>query len=103
MAIVEQERVRERERLAEPDSVLLRAAEIVRERWKSGVYGEPGGGRCALGALSEALGNKPAVETKQSLALYHSLGVTSIMGWNDTPGRTQTEVVEALERAAWGL
>lgn len=38
--------------------VLLKAADIVEERWVKNRFGEDGGRRCMIGALSEAMGIK---------------------------------------------
>lgn len=110
MAIVEQERVRERERLAEPDPVLLRAAEIVRERWGQGTPSFGSGGQaCAMGAIAIAGGFdyfRWMPSDAESLRYAKALGFKNsceVADWNDTEGRTADEVAEALERAAYGL
>ena len=105
------------EKPAEPKyPELLRAAEIVRERWCQHGYG---GGpdtrdintRCAGNAILEAEGRfqngSPGWTDGQrrfSRAMgWGKYGAREMFFWNDTPGRTREEVAEALERAAWGL
>jgi hypothetical protein len=99
----------EAEPLAEPDPVLLRAAEIVRERglcqgpWRAG---EP---LCAAGAIGEAGTDHGLARTEMEARVVRfaqSLGgsaVGDVHAWNDAPGRAAEDVAEALERAAYGL
>jgi hypothetical protein len=97
--------------LDETGRVLLRAAEIVRERWCQGRYTDRFGGHCAVGAVAKASGaevfaDQEFVILTESLSaalaqLALALGGEWVPGWNDTPGRTAEEVVEALERAAY--
>ena len=82
-----------------PDSVCLRAAEIVRERWRQGAFGLPGQARCLEGALTEAAGT-PLYRTDARLKVACVLGTDELGGWNDTPGRSAEEVANALETAA---
>ena len=95
--------------LAEPDPVLLRAAEIV---WERGLCQGPwraGGPLCAAGAVGEAGGDLGLARTEMEsrvLGFARALGgsaVSDVHGWNDAPGRSAGEVAEALERAAYGL
>lgn len=94
---------------AEPDPVLLRAAEIVRERGLCQGPWRAGGPLCAAGAVGEA-GNdhgldRPEMEA-QVLRFARALGgsaVSDVHVWNDAPGRSAAEVAEALERAAYGV
>lgn len=124
-SIVEQEveKIEVREAPAELDEVgqvLVRAAEIVRERWQRWDFGVDGGPRCLMGAISEA--GKPlwrkttkhswiddfslaessdcAGRLAKSLGLRHSGGVPLVV-WNDTKASSAEEVAEALERAAY--
>jgi hypothetical protein len=98
-----------REPLAQPDSVLLRAAEIVRERGLCQGPWRPGGPLCAAGAVGQAgeeLGLSRAEMEAHLLRFACTLGgsaFSEVHGWNDVPGRTATQVAEALERAAYGL
>ena len=99
----------EGEDFCEPDPVLLRAAEVVRERglcqgpWRSG------GPLCAAGAVGVAggdLGLSRAGMEGRVLKFARALGgsaATDVHDWNDAPGRTAGDVAEALERAAYGL
>jgi hypothetical protein len=97
------------EPLARPDSVLLRAAEIVRERGLSQGPWRPGGPLCAAGAVGQAgeeLGLTRSEMEAHLLRFAGALGgsaFSEVHGWNDAPGRTATQVAEALERAAYGL
>jgi hypothetical protein len=95
--------------LGEPDRVLLRAAEIVRERGLCKGPWRAGGPLCAAGAVGEAgsdLGLPRAEMKARVLRFARALGgsaVSDVHGWNDAPGRTVGDVAEALERAAYGL
>lgn len=99
----------EAEPLAEPDPVLLRAAEIVLERGLCQGPWRAGGPLCAAGAVGEA-GNdhgldRPEIEVRV-LRFAHALGgsaASDVHVWNDAPGRNAAEVAEALERAAYGV
>ena len=99
----------QREPLAQPDSVLLRAAEIVRERGLCQGPWRPGGPLCAAGAVGQAgeeLGLTRSEMETHLLRFASALGgsaFSEVHGWNDAPGRTATQVAEALERAAYGL
>jgi hypothetical protein len=97
------------EPLAEPDPVLLRAGEIVRERGLCKGPWRLGGPLCAAGAVGEAAGEfglKRGEMESRVLRFARTLGgsaVSDVHGWNDAPGRTADDVAEALERAAYGL
>lgn len=97
------------EPLSEPDPVLLRAAEIVRERGLCQGPWRAGGPLCAAGAVGEAgrdLGLPRAEMEARVLQLARALGgsaASDVHGWNDAPGRTAADVAEALERAAYGV
>lgn len=113
MSVVEQEQVGER--AVELDTAgreLVRAAEIVRERWGQGDELLNSSKRCAFTSLTEAQGGDvyggDGFKTLNSEALHRfkdslHLEVTAIYRWNDTTGRTAEEVATALERAAYGL
>lgn len=89
-----------------PSEVLLRAAEIVEERWQQGSSGEPGGPRCAIGAIEEAIwGDDYPGPERFSLALevkvrVRHMFIGSIALWNDAPGRTKEQVAAKLREAA---
>jgi hypothetical protein len=98
-----------REPLATPDPVLLRAAELVRGRGFCQGPWRRGGPLCAAGAVGQAgeeLGLiRPEMEVR-ILQFARALGgsaFSDVHSWNDTPGRTAGEVMEALQRAAYGL
>ena len=58
---------------------------------------------CVISAISISTASEPEnfnTFTDARLFLQNMLGVHSAGRWNDKPGRTQLEVVEALERAA---
>lgn len=99
----------EPQRLAQPDPVLLLAAEIVRERGLCQGPWRAGGPLCAAGAVGEAgadLGLSRTRMESRVLKFARALGrsaATDVHDWNDTPGRTAEEVAEALERAAYGV
>lgn len=101
--------VPQRDRLARPDAVLLRAAQIVLARGLCQGPWRPGGSLCVAGAIAEAAeerGLAREVMEIHLLRLAGSLGgsdAQDVHAWNDTPGRTAPEVVEALQRAAYGL
>ena len=99
----------EAEPLADPDPVLVRAAEILRERGLCQGPWKAGGPLCAAGAVGEAareLGLLRAEMEGKVLRFARSLGgstVRDVHGWNDTPGRSAGDVTDALERAAYGF
>lgn len=93
---------------------LLKAADIVDERWMRG-WGSYGGRTCALGAISEAIGgrdsghgissawrNNPAGQ-KAAKLLAKMAGVGDpvyILHWNDRSVRGAAEVSAAMRKAA---
>ena len=95
--------------MAEPDPVMLRAAEIVLERGLRQGPWRAGGPLCAAGAVSQAgvdLGMARWEMEARLLQFARALGGSAfcdVHSWNDTPGRTAPEVAEGLERAAYGL
>lgn len=97
------------ESLVAPNSVLLRAAEIVRERGLCQGPWRAGGPLCTAGAIGEAAKEigltRP--ETESCLRQFASMLGGGVFGdvhrWNDADGRTADDVTEALERAAYGL
>jgi hypothetical protein len=99
----------QREPLAQPDSVLLRAGKIIRERGLCQGPWRPGGPLCAAGAVGQAgeeLGLSRSEMEAHLLRFAGTLGgsaFSEVHSWNDAPGRTATQVAEALERAAYGL
>ena len=99
----------EAEPLADPDPVLVRAAEIVRERGLCRGPWRAGGPLCAAGAVGEAgkdHGLGRAEMEARVLRFARALGGSAagdVHRWNDALGRSAGEVAEALERAAYGL
>ena len=95
--------------LAEPDPVLLRAAEVVRERGLRQGPWRAGGPLCAAGAVGVAAGDLGLSRTEMEgvvLRFARALGGSAagdVHSWNDAAGRSAGEVAEALERAAYGL
>lgn len=77
---------------------LVRAAEIVRERWCQKRFGYLGEQRCVAGAIAEA-----APGSIVSYRAFRTWLGREVVSWNDEYGRTAEEVAEALERAAYGL
>lgn len=101
------------------NELLNKAADLIEERgWNQGDYRSPVGALCAIGAIitanDEARGIHPetiefnlwstpvreAVETLAKQLDQEPLVPPYVMNWNDTPGRTATEVVSMLRKAA---
>ena len=88
----------------------LDAARLLIERgWHQGCYFKPtredAVSVCAMGGLSLASGNEDQIEDAAIGWLSAAVGLrfensSSVIAWNDTPGRTQAEVVEGFKRAA---
>jgi hypothetical protein len=99
----------EPEPLADPDPVLVRAAEIVRERGLCQGPWRAGGPLCAAGAVGAAakeLGlTRPEMESclRQFAVVLGGAVFKDVHRWNDADGRTADEVAEALVRAAYGV
>ena len=91
--------------LDEEGHVLMRAAAIVAERWCQGELGDPGGVRCAIGAIIEAAGGDSTFASpsfivhRAIMRLYHVVG-RGVEGWNDAPSRKAAEVSAAMRAAA---
>ena len=79
--------------------VLLGAAEYLRKygwiQWETGNHGGP---RCALGALESV--DIDSVYDDAEYRLLRTVGASSVVKWNDAPGRTVEEVIAAFEKAA---
>jgi hypothetical protein len=87
------------EPVVEPDSTLMLAAEMLRGSWGQGNdrSSPPHGTLCIYLAI-------PTLNAMGKLLCSLGLGsVEELFLWNDAPGRTEDEVIEALERAAVGL
>ena len=80
---------------------LRKAAAHVERGWCQNAYSKDGR-VCAFGAIIEAELYDVAARVAMGKRLASVLGLTfeRIEMWNDTPGRTQAEVVAALRRAA---
>jgi hypothetical protein len=91
--------------LTDVQRVLLRAAEIIEERgWCRAAYIE-NGRLCAVGAIATAAeGNafSLAPRVERAIRSFNDFigGSVRIEAWNDAPGRTQSEIVNALRSAA---
>ena len=90
-------------------AVIERALELVRKGWTQRANARDASGNavspigteaccwCLDGALLVA--SDSALEYLQaSISVSEALGGKGYIGWNDTPGRTQDEVVSLLER-----
>lgn len=75
------------------------AAELIRDKgWIQGKFGNDDTGYCLVGALSQvtALPVQTVLCHTDVFTLFDGLP----MSWNDTPGRTQEQVEDALMSAA---
>ena len=88
--------------------VMRRAKEVLSEEgWQQGAYSADWhrGPFCVYGALIEACGawQRQHVITVHTQVLtdvlYVNWGIGCIEGWNDVPGRTFDQVIDALDRA----
>lgn len=98
---------RDVEQLDETGQVLLRAADIIRKNGWAGAHkwGNPGHPRCVMGAIDEASWRDDGTfygYARPADRFEASIGFRYGVNWNNEPGRTQEQVVEALERAAIG-
>lgn len=78
------------------DHILDAIQNLDRFGWIQGEYGSEKKGFCLLGALDHR-----AITIYDSTldAVKQILGTPCTVKWNDTPGRTEQEVLEALEAA----
>jgi hypothetical protein len=96
-----------------PSEALTKAAELITPEgaWTQGNYRRPtpDGGvcRCVFGAVGDATDCGVAdAEDNYAPWIAAAIGITEgdrstqIIRWNDAPGRTQAEVVEALRAAS---
>ncbi len=82
---------------------LRAAAELLRaEGWCQGSYGQAGGPRCMDGAILSVTAYPGPYDRALSVMrpVLDITATTPLAIWNDTPGRTLDEVLDALERAA---
>lgn len=88
-----------------PAQVLNDAATYLETHgWRQHDVGEHGSPCCVLGAIAEAAGQGDTSNMHYlaaSRALHEVVGGnTSVIAWNDAPGRTVEEVTAALRSAA---
>jgi len=93
-----------------PGDLARAAARTLEERgFQQGEFGFCDGPVCILGALTMAFGGRfprdvPCGDRCEwdevRSGLEHVMKVKNIVDWNDKPGRTLADCVEALERAA---
>lgn len=83
--------------------VLDRAADLIAKGWMQGDWGSfRGECFCAWGAImfgESVMAGESERKAAHQFAKQH-IGAPSLISWNDTPGRTQAEVVQALREAA---
>jgi hypothetical protein len=96
--------------LSKERQALLNAAQYIRDNgWCQHKLELPSGEVCAYGAMSRATYGKEAHTLSEAVGLFSKYCVSagliqpngSFPTWNDTPGRTKEEVIEALEKAAY--
>lgn len=93
--------------------VLLEAAEIVRRGWCRGSLGNPGGPRCAIGAIGQAaetpfggsyqerFHNAVIAVARHLLPTYRvNEHVGMVVCWNDRECQTAENVASTMERVA---
>lgn len=81
---------------------LTAARDKVAVAWCQNEGRAPGGSVCAAAALVENVNLEPDDMITNNiawLAFVKAIGTRNIFKWNDTPGRTQAEVVAAFDRA----
>jgi hypothetical protein len=99
--------------LGKAGEVLMQAAEIIRlvgwGQWPGQDHYQ-GPERCLMTAINgtrwfgDGVGEGAILKARDQVV--RSLGFScdqEAIDWNDTPGRTKEEVIEALERAAYGV
>lgn len=89
--------------------VLTNARALVAQGWTQGDWRD-GSCYCAAGALRSVtrgmLGDawvEAVAALKAAIGRHRFCGDREIIGWNDTPGRTQEEVIAAFDRAIAAL
>ena len=87
-------------------TVCSKAADVLREQgWGQRAFRPPGGGYCVLGALNVAAGlvyDDPGGLYELPFLAEMPDAHLLLARWNDETGRTQDEVLEALEHFANG-
>jgi hypothetical protein len=80
---------------------LLKAAEYIKEHgWCQNSYSSGSGAVCIAGALNRIGYRSIASAQDISSTLHRHIGVDNYIAWQDTPGRTQAEVLKAMRGAA---
>jgi len=85
-----------------PEEALAKAADLLeQDGWCQGVLIDHYGRRCLLGAIEAARleDTSDALFSPICNAIQAELGGANPISWNDTPGRTQEEVVTLLRNA----
>jgi hypothetical protein len=90
--------------------ILVEARELIAKGWTQLAYAKKANGDvtddrdgsgvcfCALGAIRRASGSY--TDCQPAAGVFRAaIGSAFIDGWNDAPGRTQAEVLEAFDRA----
>lgn len=86
--------------MSSTSEILTQAAELIRRHgWVQRKYGSHGEGYCIIGAIIAVPKHGSGFSAIE--ALREELGDQSVMQWNDHPDRTQEEVLELLEKAAY--
>jgi hypothetical protein len=81
-----------------PSEIVKAAAATIRERgWCQGTYFS--GDRCCIYGALGVVTRSPLVESECAREIVQDLG-TGLVKFNDAPGRTQAEVLAALEATA---
>ena len=81
---------------------LKRARAMIEDRWCPQGGSDDKGGVCAIVALGAGVGPENGLFEYGRHALHAAIPLpltASIPEWNDTPGRTQAEVISAFDRA----
>jgi hypothetical protein len=87
--------------MVDVDAVLLRAADLVAERgWGQGVFKTHDGRLCMIGAVQVASDEMGVDQMQSWIRLEAYLDGRNPIAWNDVRGRTKTQVIRALLRAA---
>jgi hypothetical protein len=82
------------------------AADYLRTHgWIQGALGEPGGSRCAMGAIYSATSEYAYIEEDlwPDTPAFPGNALHRLAKFNDQPGRTAAQVIDLLESTALGL
>lgn len=98
---VEHKEVGEEKKLDESGKLLLKVADVIeRDGWCQGSY-TTGKLSCIVGAIVKVEPDNTALRQLTYSILNANIG-GCVIRWNDTPGRTQAEVVAKLRAVALG-